>query len=103
MRFAILATAVTGAMIWAMPAAGQQSPCRERSTMLDKLRESYQEAPVALGLMGDGNLLELAVSNTGSWTIVVTRPNKQTCAIAAGEKWVRVKHAPKNPHGFEDF
>jgi hypothetical protein len=99
MRLAILVLT----MMWAMPAAGQQGPCGERSKVLNQLRQSYQEAPVALGVMGDGNLLELAVSHTGSWTIVVTRPDNRTCAIAAGEKWVRMHHKLEDPSRSVDF
>ncbi len=87
MRLMILALA----MIWAMPAAGQQTACAERSKLLNSLRKIYQEAPVAVGVTRDGSLLELAVSHTGSWTIIVTSPNKTSCAIVTGERWMRLK------------
>ena len=46
--------------------------------------------PVAMGLVSDGNVLEVATSSSGSWTIVVTLPTGLSCAVAAGEKWARL-------------
>ncbi len=99
MRLMILALA----MIWAMPAAGQQPTCAERSKVLNSLRKTYQEAPVALGVTGDGSLLELVVSHTGTWTIIVTRPNMTSCAIAAGERWMRLQDTLETPARVEGF
>ncbi len=91
------------AMIWAVPAAGHQPICAERSKVLNSLRKNYQEAPVALGVTEDGSLLELAVSHTDTWTIIVTRPNMTSCAIAAGERWMRLKDTLETPARVEGF
>jgi hypothetical protein len=52
------------------------------------------EEPEALGLLGNGHLLEVFVSKkTGSWTIVSTQPDGTSCIIAAGRSWQALPRA----------
>ena len=45
------------------------------------------ETPQALGLSQDGGLLEVLVSPSGGWTILLTYPKRPTCVIATGAGW----------------
>ena len=77
--------------LWSFPAvAQQQRPCVERTDLLKHLESKFDEAPVAMGLTTRGGLLEVVVSRTGSWTIIVTAPNGISCGVAAGESWESV-------------
>ncbi len=69
-----------------LPAAAQ-TVCGERNDFLSHLKRQYHEAPAAMGLVSNGALLEVLTSKTGSWTVIVTRPDGTSCVVAAGESW----------------
>lgn len=86
---AIFALLLFGAIVDSRPAAAQAA-CGDRANILKTLEQLHSETPQAIGLSTDGALLEILVSSAGSWTILVTYPNRQTCLFAAGENWERV-------------
>jgi hypothetical protein len=62
-----------------------------------KLQQTYAEEPVSAGLGQDGNLVSVfASSSTGTWTMVLTRPEGTSCVVAVGEAWQM-----KTPVGFQ--
>ena len=73
-------------LAFAMPAAAQ-SPCGPRLEFLNELRLKYKEVPVAMGLTANGGVIELLVSEIGSWTLIITMPNSLTCGFASGQSW----------------
>ena len=42
---------------------------------------------VGIGASGEA-LYELFVADTGTWTILVTRPDGTSCIAASGESWM---------------
>jgi hypothetical protein len=62
-------------------------PCGPRQEVVSRLLSDYGERPVALGLLDDGNLLEVLASPGGSWTILVTSPSRLSCLRASGVAW----------------
>ena len=69
------------------PAFAQQA-CGDRTAILEKLAGRYSEKPQAMGLSADGKVVEVLVSSTGSWTMLVNHPNPRlTCVAATGEHW----------------
>jgi hypothetical protein len=40
-----------------------------------------------LRLTSDGGVLEVLISPSGGWTILVTYPKRPTCVVAVGEAW----------------
>lgn len=64
-----------------------QTVCGDRAKILERLEKVHAEMPRAIGLTADGAVLEILSSPTGSWTILVTFPNRSTCLLAAGEAW----------------
>jgi len=77
-----LATAVFAAGVQAAPA------CGKRDDVLAQLSEKFKEAPVGIGLAGNGGLIELLTAKTGTtWTLIITLPNGPTCLLAAGRDW----------------
>ncbi len=91
-RIAFFATALIGAIAVATPALAQQqaAPCVKRSDFLKHLATNYDEAPVAMGVTASGRVLEVVVSERGTWTIIVTMPNGVACGIASGDNWETV-------------
>jgi hypothetical protein len=79
---ATLATAVIASGAQAAPA------CGKRDDVLAQLSERYREAPVGIGVAGNGGLIELLTARTGAtWTLLITLPNGPTCLVAAGQDW----------------
>ena len=77
--------------LWSFSAMAQQPPpCVDRADFLKHLESNYEEAPVAMGLTTGDGLLEVVVSRTGSWTIIVTPPNGISCGVASGKNWESV-------------
>ena len=81
-------TMALGALALAAQAAGAEGGrnCAPRPVVLDRLGEDYGETRQSIGLSGQGAVIEVFASpETGSWTIIVTRPDGITCLVAAGE------------------
>lgn len=76
----------------AVTAVGAQSmACGSRDEMTQRLKQTFGEAQTGLGLVSTARVLEVWSSEeTGTWTILMTEPNGQSCMVAAGEAWKRV-------------
>ncbi len=61
--------------------------CAAREAVLRQLNENYGERPVATGLVSNGTVIEVLAARSGTWTILVTRPDGTSCVVAAGEGW----------------
>ena len=70
-------------------AAQQQPPCGPRERLVSGLAAEFGEIPTSSGLMGNGNLIEVLTSPSGSWTIIATRPGGGSCLLASGEGWIQ--------------
>ena len=89
--FSFLAAAAPAAQV-----SAQQSRCGPREELVEVLRRTYGETPVAAGVTPSGGLVELLAQPDGAtWTIMVTtppdpvrgRPRGRSCLVAAGEGW----------------
>lgn len=79
---------VLAALVLPVTAAHAGAPCNKRTEVIAELSKKYQEAPVAIGLASNGNLLEILTSGDGgTWTIIQTTPKGVSCMVAAGESW----------------
>ena len=70
----------------AFPATAQPV-CGDHGEIRERLEKNYSETRRAIGLTQDGGLLEVMVSPSGGWTILVTYPGRPTCVVAVGEGW----------------
>lgn len=88
MRSVLLSTAlVLGAT--GLAQAQQASVCLPRATAVGELAKGYDEHSVGVGIGASGEALyELFVADTGTWTILVTRPDGTSCIAASGESWM---------------
>ncbi len=96
----MVARLIFAALFFAMATpsiAEAQSVCAERENMITKLKKKYGETERGMGLSGTEAVIEIWSSEkTGTWTIVMTRPNGITCVMAAGESWMEIP-AEKGP------
>jgi hypothetical protein len=75
------------AAILLAPSAAAQFVCGPHQNISEKLKKSYTETPVSMGVTTGGGIMKVFVSPEGSWTLVVTQPNGMSCLIAAGQDW----------------
>ena len=81
---------LAAAAIVAVSASGAQaqySQCAERAEIIAHLAEKYQESRFASGTIGQIAVMEVFVGKTGSWTVVITGLDGNSCIVAAGENW----------------
>ncbi len=81
--------ALIGAAFVALHAtpAGAQTVCGEHSKFVEMLGAKYAEKSVAMGLTSTGAVIEVLISDEGTWSILLTYPTGSTCMVAAGDKW----------------
>ncbi len=71
--------------------------CGPRSLFLTKLGERYSESPTAIGLAANGKVLEVLSSKSGTWSIITTAPDGETCLLASGESWETLPRVDDGP------
>jgi hypothetical protein len=88
-----LASLLLGGSVVSQPAEAAPKLCGNRDQILEGLRQVHDETPQALGLSGDGGVIEVLVSPEGGWTMLITYPRRPTCVVATGEAWQIVQVA----------
>lgn len=90
-------TAACGALYFAGAApALPMAACAPHGAVIKSLSGKYNETRKAYGLAGGKQMLEIFVSEKGTWTVVVTNLEGIACVIAVGDSW---EDAPKTPTG----
>ena len=75
----------------AVHASAQTRYCGPRDDVLKHLEKRFGETRQSVGLGVNGTLFEvLASDETGSWTIITTTAQGQTCLVASGQAFARV-------------
>ena len=69
-------------------AAAQVMQCGERDPLIKSLNDKFREKRFGIGLITNARLIELFVSDSGTWTMLMTRPDGITCIVAAGSNWI---------------
>jgi hypothetical protein len=75
--------------------------------VIEQLARDFDEHVVSRGLASNGTMLELLVSPQGTWTMLISLPNGNSCFGAAGEMWEDLSEEPSAPkaqpiHGWYD-
>lgn len=79
----------------AAPALAAQT-CGARDLIVDRLKMKYHESHRASGLGTDTKMVEIWASpESGSWTILITQADGQSCIAAAGQNWLELDEAKK--------
>lgn len=87
-RVSISISAILTGFCIASPALSQEAPvCGVRADIVGKLSKDFRETPMAVGMVNQSAVMEIFVSDTGTWTILATRPDGISCLVSAGEGW----------------
>ncbi len=83
----VFTAAIAASTLPVTPAQAQQAMlCGLRDDMGKMLDQRFGEQPQAGGIVGD-RIVELLVSQTGSWTILITSADGRSCVVTGGEDW----------------
>ncbi|WP_341367011.1 hypothetical protein [Yoonia sp. BS5-3] len=87
-----------GAMFLAANHAHAQTRnCAAHETVVERLAVRYGESRQSIGLGADNSVIEVfASTDTGTWTITMTRPGGPTCLVAAGQAFQHLNEALPN-------
>lgn len=69
------------------PGPGNRMVCAERTDIIRKLANNFDEAQIAMGLGDGGRVIEVFVSPSGSFTVLLSFPTGHSCIAATGEGW----------------
>lgn len=81
-----LSLGLGGAFIAVDAAQAQQASCADRTQVVERLQTKYGETRQSMGLGRNNGVVEVYASDeTGTWTILLSRPDGLACLVAAGE------------------
>ncbi|WP_338529700.1 hypothetical protein [Nitratireductor thuwali] len=83
----LTALAAVALFTGAQQATSEATICAPRDALVDQLRHQFDESQKAMGLLGQHAIMEVFASRQGSWTIVTTDTEGNSCILAAGESW----------------
>ena len=79
---------ISAAVLSAAAPASARSICAPHDQMVELLNRQFSEQPAAIGISGNGQLLEVFTAGDGStWTIVMTTPQGVSCVVSDGLNW----------------
>ena len=76
------------------PADAASNLCTKRAAMVDALARKYHEERRGIGIASRAGVMEFYVSQTGTWTVLMTMPNGVSCILAAGRDWEEIAATP---------
>ncbi|EYD70658.1 hypothetical protein [Limimaricola hongkongensis] len=80
--------------VFALPALAAPR-CGAHDRIVAQLADRYGESRQAIALDGANQVIEVfASTDTGSWTLLVTRADGQSCMLAAGQAFERLDEGP---------
>jgi hypothetical protein len=59
--------------------------CADRAEMVRSLSDKFKENPTAVGQIDGSAVIEVFVSEKGSWTILATGTDGKSCVLSAGD------------------
>jgi len=87
-RFGLVAIAAAALLTAAAPATSQQGNiCAARDDLVNQLGQQFRESQKAVGTLSEKAIMEVFVSQAGTWTILATDTSGNSCIIAAGQDW----------------
>lgn len=66
---------------------GPQPICGQRAEIVQSLADQFHERPQAVGVVDKEAVMELFVSESGSWTMLATGTDGISCLVSSGEAW----------------
>lgn len=82
----LTASAVAGAFM-VSSAATSDPVCGDRDEIVKTLQSHFNEQPQAIGVVDQNAVIEVFVSDRGTWTILATGTDGNSCLVSSGESW----------------
>lgn len=76
-----------GIITFTYPVWGQDTLCSTRDSWVEKLGTEYNETLRIVGVSSKGPLMEIFVSESGTYTIIMSMNADFSCAVSTGEGW----------------
>lgn len=89
----ITALALMAVSILGLSRPAHAAECAPHAAIVAGLARNFGETVVAMGLTGQGTMIEVFASEAGTWTIVQTAPMGTACLIASGGAFATVKES----------
>jgi len=83
----VAATAATALLFFPGSTPAEAVACASRGDVRSILSGRHQETAKGVGLLSDSKMIEIYTSDQGSFSIVVTTADGNTCVVAVGEAW----------------
>lgn len=81
----VLLPALIGGLMNTTTPSPAQNFCANRAEMVKSLADKFNENPTAVGQINGDAVIEVFVSQKGSWTILATGTDGKSCVLSAGE------------------
>ena len=80
------------ALFVSAPPANAEQFCAPRDKAVMQLAKQFGESVSGRGLAANGKrMIEMFVSDKGSWTVLISDPNGRSCVMSSGENWQGTK------------
>jgi hypothetical protein len=66
---------------------GNGALCGKRDEIVRSLGDQFHEKQQAVGVVDQNAILEIFVSAAGTWTIIATGTDGNSCLVSSGEGW----------------
>jgi hypothetical protein len=76
-----------GTLAFALTPLATADPCGPHKELTRHLADHYSERHRGRGLTRDGRLLEILISEKGTWTVLVSLPTGLSCIVFEGTDW----------------
>ncbi|MDG4878914.1 hypothetical protein P9273_27940 [Mesorhizobium sp. WSM4935] len=85
-RFVVAMLAAAAMTAGAAPASAA-AQCAARADIIKALGDKFHETEAGRGLINPNVVLEIFVSEQGSWTVLASDTKGQSCVLSVGEGW----------------
>ncbi len=92
----MLMMGVSALMLAATQIQAAPRNCGPHDAVTSHLAAKYAERREMVGLASNNMMMELYVADSGTWTLIVTRPDGITCLVASGTDAELVSDALEN-------
>ena len=76
----------------------ERVPCGNGAAFIAHLEKEWGEGPTALALDAGGRMIHVLTNpDTGTWSMLMTRPGGVTCLITHGSAWERIPMTGPGP------
>lgn len=86
-RFLMATILAAAAMTAGAAPASAAAQCAARADIIKALGDKFHETEAGRGLINPNVVLEIFVSEQGSWTVLASDTKGQSCVLSVGEGW----------------